>query len=196
MTSEDLLFDRKGNRKYLNPNERRRFYGVALHLSDPQHRSFALTVLHTGCRISEALALTPSGVDAAERLVVFKTLKQRGKLKYRAVPVPDDLLDDLAQQSTARAPDERLWGFCRTTGWKIIKRCMAATELDGIKAVPKGLRHGYAVACVSAGIPLPTLQRWLGHSSLQTTGIYLDFVGEDERALAAKVWSTSDDIER
>lgn len=189
MTGEAHLFDRSGNRKYLNAKERRRFYGVALRLADPGQRCFALTLFHTGCRISEALALTTSNVDFAERIVVFRTLKQREKLKFRAIPIPHDLLAALQRQAAPLAPEDPLWSFCRTTGWKIIKRCMADAKLDGIKATPKGLRHGYAVACVSAEIPLPMLQRWLGHASLQTTGIYLDFVGDDERDLAAKVWS-------
>jgi integrase len=188
MTGATLLFDRSGNRKYLNAKERRRFYEAALCLADPGQKCFALTLFHTGCRISEALELTLARVDLAEGLVVFRTLKQRGKLKHRAIPIPNDLLVALRQQAAQFAPDELLWSFCRTTGWKIIKKCMSDAKLGGVKATPKGLRHGYAIACVSAEIPLPILQRWLGHSSLQTTGIYLDFVGDDERDLASKVW--------
>lgn len=191
MAGEARLFDRQGNRKYLNSSERLRFYEAVLRLSDPAEKSFVLTIFHTGCRISEALALTPSAVDLAERLVVLRTLKQRGKLKHRPIPVPADLLALLKRQAGSCARNERLWSFCRTTGWKIIKRCMASAGLDGVKATPKGLRHGFAVACLSADIPLTTLQRWLGHSSLQTTAIYLDFVGEDERGFAARIWPRS-----
>lgn len=188
MATEGALFNRSGERKYLNANERLRFYEAAWRLPDPQPRSFALTVVQTGCRISEALALTPSSVDAAERIVVFRTLKQRGKLKYRAIPIPDDLLTALEGQAEL-AEEGRLWNFCRTSAWKIVKRCMADAGLEGVKATPRGLRHSYAIACVSAGVPLPILQRWLGHASLETTGIYLDFVGEDERDFAAKAWA-------
>jgi len=46
-------------------------------------------VLHTtGCRISEALALTPEQLDLPGRAMVFKTLKKRCSGVYRAVPVP------------------------------------------------------------------------------------------------------------
>lgn len=188
MASEAPLFDRHGNRKYLNTSERAGFHKAVLRLPNSQERAFALTIFYTGCRISEALALTPSGVDRAERLVVLKTLKQREKQRIRALPVPDELLGALALQIEGLGPQERLWNFCRTTGWKLIKRCMTDAGLDGIKATPKGLRHGYAIACVTAAVPLPTLQRWLGHANLSTTSIYLDFVGEDERKLAEKVW--------
>ena len=193
MIGEGHLFDREGNRKYLNAEERLRFYNAAIQLSDLGQRSFALTLFHTGCRISEALSLTPSGVDVGEGAIVVRTLKQRAKRRFRAIPIPDGLLSLLEEQTAILAQSEYLWGFCRTTGWKIVKRCMKEASLDQIKATPKGLRHGYAVACVSKGVPLPTLKKWMGHSSMETTGIYLDFVGDDERNLAARVW---EDVER
>jgi hypothetical protein len=43
---------------------------------------------HTGARISEVLALTVDSVDMDGGAIVFKTLKQRQKTRYRAVPVP------------------------------------------------------------------------------------------------------------
>lgn len=188
MGTEALLFDKEGNRKYLNAREREAFHKAAMRLEDPHERCFVLIVFHTGCRISEALALTAAGVDRAERLVLLKTLKQRKKVRIRAMPIPDELVKALAEQVVSLPGSERLWGFCRTTAWKIIKRCMADAGLTGLKAAPKGLRHGFAIACISAGVPLPTVQRWLGHASLHTTSIYLDFVGDDERKLAEKVW--------
>jgi Phage integrase family len=49
-------------------------------------------VLHaTGCRISEALALTAQQIDLSGRVVVFESLKKRRKGIYRAVPVPPEL---------------------------------------------------------------------------------------------------------
>ena len=32
------------------------------------------------------------------------------------------------------------------------------------------------------------IQRWLGHARLETTAIYLDVHGEEERELAMRVW--------
>ena len=53
-------------------------------------------VLHaTGCRLSEALALTPERVDPAGEALVFETLKKRRRGVFRAVPVPPGLLDRL-----------------------------------------------------------------------------------------------------
>jgi integrase/recombinase XerD len=68
-------------------------------------------------------------------------------------------------------------------------RCvMVAAGLDGPHASPKGLRHGFGVAAVSAGIPLNLVQKWLGHAQLTTMAIYADAVGEEEQSIAARMW--------
>jgi len=43
---------------------------------------------YSGCRISEALALTADRVDLAAYTIIFETLKKRRRGVYRAVPVP------------------------------------------------------------------------------------------------------------
>lgn len=50
------------------------------------------------------------------------------------------------------------------------------------------LRHGFAVASVKRGIKLPFLQMALGHSRLDTTGIYTAAAPEDMLADYKKVW--------
>jgi hypothetical protein len=46
-----------------------------------------------------------------------------------------------------------------------------ADRLLGAHAAPKGLRHGFGVAAVSAGIPLNLVQKWLGRAQLSTTAL-------------------------
>jgi site-specific recombinase XerD len=57
-------------------------------------------------------------------------------------------------------------------------------------ASPRGLRHGYGVHAVHSGVPLPLIQRWLGHAYLNTTAIYTNLVGPEERAMAERMWKT------
>ena len=66
---------------------------------------------------------------------------------------------------------------------------MARAGIAGPQASPKGLRHGFGVACIEKGIPLNLVQRWLGHAQLSTTAIYADVVGEEERHIAARLWT-------
>ena len=68
-------------------------------------------------------------------------------------------------------------------------RLMARADIAGPQASPKGLRHGFGVACIEKGIQLNLVQRWLGHAQLSTTAIYADAVGEEERYIAARLWT-------
>ena len=65
---------------------------------------------------------------------------------------------------------------------------MEAADLHGPHATPKGLRHGFGIQAVSAGIPLNLVQKWLGHAQLSTTAIYADAVGEEEQSIASRMW--------
>lgn len=92
--SEMRLQDSKGNRLYLNAEERAAFLAAAA-LQPPHVRVFAETLHYTGCRISEALEITPARVDLSEKRITLRTLKKRRKDVFRAVPVPQDYIDRL-----------------------------------------------------------------------------------------------------
>jgi len=186
-----LLFDNRGHRKYLTPDERRRFIVSAL-TREPDVRAFCIVIAFTGCRLSEALELTPEQADASAREIVIRSLKKRRSNIYRPVPVPQDVLS-LVVEAASRAtnPTGRIWPWCRATGWKRVKEVLAAAGIAGAHASPKGLRHGFAVAAVHAGIPLSLVQRWLGHSNIATTAIYTAVTGEEERDIAMRMWRTT-----
>jgi len=93
MSDELLTFD--GKRKYLTLDEQDRFLSAASSLDSAEVRTLCLTLAYTGCRISEALALTADRVDLSDKSITYQTLKQRGKVKYRSVPCPDVLMDAL-----------------------------------------------------------------------------------------------------
>ena len=181
------MFDRQGNRKYLNGSERRAFLRTAKNEPDALRRAFCLTLFHSGCRISEALNVTGERLDLANRAVVFETLKQRKTGHFRAVPIPDSLVELLGQVAPPQQA-ARVWNFSRPTAYRLVKDCMARAGIAGGMASPKGLRHGFAVACLTQKIPLTTVKKWLGHARLETTAIYLEVSGDEERELAKRLW--------
>jgi integrase/recombinase XerD len=65
---------------------------------------------------------------------------------------------------------------------------MQTAGLEGVQASPKGLRHGFGVAAVTAGVPLNLVQKWLGHAQLSTTAVYADAVEAEETAIASRMW--------
>ena len=65
---------------------------------------------------------------------------------------------------------------------------MRAAEVSGPAATPKGLRHSFGIAALTAAIPLTMIQKWMGHSDILTTAIYLDASGTEERRIAFRMW--------
>ncbi len=185
--AETDIYDGQGRRKYLTAGERKRFRALAEGLP-ARERNFCLMYYFTGARISEALALTGGNLDLGAGVVVIRTLKRRNPRVFRAVPLPRDYLRALLAMAGNAATNERLWPYSRKTGYRKIKALMADAGISGPHACPKGLRHGFGVACVQNNIPLPTIAKWMGHSSTKTTAIYLNVVGREERAFAKRIW--------
>lgn len=182
------MFDRSGGRKYLSSAERKAFCQAIATEADLSRKAFLLTLFHTGCRISEALNVIAGRIDLRNGTVTFETLKRRKRGCFRAVPVPNKLTGILQALLSEQRPTERLWRFSRPTAYRMVKAKMKQAHITGGMACPKGLRHGHGVACVAVKIPLTTIQKWLGHARLETTAIYLDVLGEEERALARRLW--------
>jgi integrase len=140
------------------------------------------------CRVSEGLNLTPQHIDLRAKAIVFETLKRRGRGHFRSVPIPDSLTRQFQQILTERPTEMPVWSFSRTTAFRMVKNRMRHAGISGAMACPKGLRHGFAVACIAQNIPLPTVQKWLGHARLETTAIYLNATGDEEREFAKRLW--------
>ncbi len=194
--SISFLYDREGNRKYLTRAERNAFLAAASRIS-PEARTFCLTLAYTGARISEVLSLTPKRIDTRAGIIIIESLKKRRRGIYRAVPAPSTLIAELelthaieaAKTDPVRAR-QRIWKFCRTTAWKSVKTCLQIGGIVGASANPKGLRHAFGVETLQAGVPLNLVKRWLGHARLETTEIYTNAVGDEERSIARKFWNT------
>ncbi|MEE9398526.1 MAG: tyrosine-type recombinase/integrase [Methylococcales bacterium] len=191
------LYTSDGQRKYLTSEERDRFIAAANSHERGEVRTLCLVLAYTGCRISEALALTAGRVDLSAKAITFRTLKQRGKIAYRAVPVPDSTLDALelvhrirkAQRAKTDSKNTRLWIWGRSQASVHIACVMGSAGISGPHASAKGLRHGFGVKAAADTRNPRLVQKWLGHRYLETTTIYMDAVGEEERELAARMWT-------
>jgi integrase/recombinase XerD len=148
------LFTRDGRRKYLTSAERERFISAALGFARAEIGTLCLVIAYTGCRISEALALTVGSVDAAEGAIVFRSLKKRQAVVFRPVPVPPHLVERLTATLVIGEQDStrRLWSISRSRAWQLIKLVMAHAEVaSGPHRTPKGLRHGFGIHALRSG---------------------------------------------
>lgn len=184
MHGEMSLYHENGSRKYVTAAEGQRFIEAAGKL-DQTGYALCLTLVLTGCRLSEALALTRHQIDDALGCLHIRTLKRR-KQVWRQVPVPTQLSQLLLGLPVAE--DGRVFGFSRQTGWRKVKAAMREAGVEGAFASPKGLRHRFGVVAASERVPMGLLQQWLGHAKLETTVIYQQVMGEEERLIAKRMW--------
>lgn len=163
----------------------------------PHNRTYFWTVYSLGLRLQEGLNLQVGDIDSARMLVHV----HHGKgAKDRYVPLPLRTLSLLRLYWATHR--HRLWLFPATgrdhqhaasaTGPMERSSVQGAMrrvvqELDLHKAISiHTLRHSYATHLLEAGVNLRLIQQYLGHSSLQTTMVYLHLTSlGQEQARAA-----------
>ena len=182
------VYDGGGQRKYLTEKERVSFLYSAAQRDAVVH-SFCWMLAVTGCRISEALALSKHNIDFEVGHVIIECLKKRGKKVFRTIPLPPELLNLLRKLLSADILSrERLWPWSRMTGYRRVREVMATAGVVGPHASPKGLRHAFGVCAIQSNVPLNLIQRWLGHADIKTTAIYTSATGPEEREFASRTW--------
>jgi len=186
------IHDGVGQRKYLTRSETDQFLAAARKEPATVY-GFCWLIAVTGCRISEALAMTASNFDFEAEQVVIESLKKREKRIFRAIPLPASFLDWLRKGlSNGIFGEGRLWPWSRMTGYRRIVEVMEKARIRGNCATPKGLRHAFGIRAIQSGVPLNLVQRWLGHADMKTTAIYTSATGPEERAIAARTWLAQD----
>jgi integrase/recombinase XerD len=157
----------------------------------PHNRTYFWTLYSLGLRLTEGLHLQVGDIDAARKMVHV----HRGKgAKDRYVPLPPRTLRMLREYwSSHRHPH---WLFpavgrdqqaAATATHPMVKNSVqgalrrVVAQLDLKKRVSiHTLRHSYATHLLEAGVNLRLIQQYLGHSSLQTTTIYLHLTSKGQ----------------
>ena len=140
----------------------------------PDLHDMARIVLSMGLRPNEeALALRWDHIDfAAGTLTVGKSKTEAGKRTLRMTPDVHALL------RMRRASSKSEWVFPSPTkpGRHVVKLNNAhelALAHTGLAFVPYDLRHTFATRLATAGCPLPTLAKILGHAGLRVVAKYV-----------------------
>jgi site-specific recombinase XerD len=151
-------------------------------------RGLIAVLWRAGLRISEALALAESDLDARRGAVLVR----RGKGgRRREVGMDDWAWQELEPWLSSRLALPVGPLFCVITGptrgrrWSNaaaraeMRRAAAAAGVRR-RFAPHQLRHAHAVEMAHEGVPLIVIQRQLGHSNLSITSIYLQGIDNAE----------------
>lgn len=187
------LYDTMGNRKYLTATEREGFLAAIPGALAREKRTFAMMLYYSGARITEALEVTCGRMDFERGGVVLRSLKKRGTLKYRFVPLPYPFLEKLddvhhVKDLARKEPGRRLWSFNRKTGHTAIKAVMRAANIEGAQSTAHGLRHSFVIAHQQKKTPPQMIKEWAGWETTEMLEVYGRALGAEERELASQIW--------
>jgi len=151
---------------------------------------FLILLLDTGLRLSEALGLREKDVDLERGSV---TVMGKGSVE-RCVGMSFTLCGELARYLRVRdaaleqiGRPESPWIFPNDVGGRLCSKTMQQrvrrygdeAGIEGVRVSPHTLRHTYAVNFVRKGGDPFTLQRILGHRSLEMTRRYCELAEAD-----------------
>jgi integrase/recombinase XerC len=135
-----------------------------------RNRAFLVFLLNTGLRVSEACALQDADVQVGERSGWVVVRSGKGN-KSRRVPLNAEARHALKTWHDMRGEDGgRLWALSVRRAQSILSEL---GRRAGVEIHPHTLRHTLAKNLVDAGVGLPAVAALLGHSSLNTTRLYI-----------------------
>lgn len=191
---------------YFNADEMQLILNEDLRLNHYSTWFLIYFLYHTGARVSEAVGdLTAANgkeipgcsvrdIDFHHRVIRMKTLKRNNH--YRVVPLQPETLAVFAAYITDKeySRDSKLFAFGRRAAYQKVKWACEragfydppAIKKDGksLKSknrrnLPHSLRHSFAVAAISSGVPLSAVSEWLGHKDILNTLIYVKLIARD-----------------
>jgi integrase len=156
-----------------------------------------LTASMTGLRQGELIGLRWRDVDFEARRVRVVSPYVRGEFNDpksedsgRSVPLAQrvaDALADLRARSLYPADSDLVFAHPETgrplDRSKLVRRFKRALERAEVRRITfHELRHTFGTRMAASGVPLRTLQHWMGHADSKTTQIYAHYQPSDAEA--------------
>jgi integrase len=174
-------------------------------------RALILTAAMTGGRQGEMLALRWRDVDWLVQQARVRRSYVRGqfgtpksKRSSRGVPLAlrvATALEELFQQSAYQGDDDLVFGHPHTgeplDRSQVLKRFKRYCKGAGLQARRfHDLRHTFGTTMAAHGVPIRTIQEWMGHADSKTTQIYADYApAENEAAIVEAAFSHAQPME-
>lgn len=156
-------------------------------VSNRFHQMIFLMLYETGARINEARNIRFMDIDNTTNKVKVYTSKQRKqKVVYRVLRVSDKLKALFLERRLEKQIDPEDYIMAKKSGGnpisqsavdatikRNVERILGGAYLDNAHA--HAFRHSRAVHLLDAGMNIKELQRFLGHSNIENTLIYLKY---------------------
>ena len=168
------LREPEGKTRWLTRDEVARLIEAARQTDQPALPDWILVAVHTGLRAGEMAALQWQHVTAGRLTVPAETAKSG---KSRVLPLTTEALAAIQRQ-----PKRSMFVWSHEDGQPIkdvrgsLERACTRAGIERI--TPHVLRHTCASWQVQAGVPLYSVQRWLGHSTIKMTERYAHLAPE------------------
>ncbi len=175
-------------------------------VSTPSNYAYLTTVYSCGLRLREAIHLEISDIDS-DRMMVHV---HRGKgAKDRYVPLPHSTLVVLRKYwATHRHPQflfpatgrsrreakKATQPTAKATVQGAFRRAFQKTGIKKRKVSVHTLRHSYATHLLEASVNIHAIQRYLGHSRLETTMLYLHLTNKGQADAFVKIDSVMEGL--
>jgi len=140
-----------------------------------------LIIRYTGARLNEVLTLNESDIDLRGQRVFFRKEGQDGG---REVQIPEQLAHELKTALALLRSPESAEDIFKIDPAHVRRKFYNRAEAAGIPrelGTPESVRKSRAVELMQSNVPLPVVQRIMGHSTPNLAASYVEFSDEEIR---------------
>jgi len=144
-----------------------------------------LLIRYTGARLNEILTLNDQQhIDLENHLVHIGKSENSGNDDWREVQIPAQLAEVLKEALNDPASADSLGSLFKVDPGHVRRKFYERAQSCGLERKlgnPNVIRRSRAVELLRGNMPLPVVQKLLGHSTPNLAGSYVDFTAEDMR---------------
>jgi molybdate transport system regulatory protein len=147
-----------------------------------------LLIRHTGARLNEILSLNPGNdIDFQKRKVLFRKGDVNGSTREVQIPalLADEIENALGEvQLSSQTPQRFKPELFKIDPAHVRRKFYDCAEAAGIlreMGTPEAIRRSRAIELMQSDVPLPVVQRIMGHSTPNLAASYVEFSEEEIR---------------
>ncbi|AWS00041.1 site-specific tyrosine recombinase/integron integrase [Metallosphaera hakonensis] len=133
-------------------------------------------LVDTGLRSSELLSIRVSDVNLEKMTIIVKETKNGEERIVFFTSRSANLLKQYLKKYK-RDYESKLFDISYQALYKLVKRLGNKIGIPWLR--PHILRHTFATNAIRKGVPLPAVQRLMGHKDIKTTQIYTHLITDD-----------------